>query len=74
MRDTRSTTASASYAGTPLSQQEYLRILQEAKTVALAARRAAIQEYGAGLARAVRHMGRHASVRLGADHRTATGV
>lgn len=72
MRDTRPTTASAHYAGAPLSHPEYLRILQNAKTAAMAARRAAIQEYWASLARAVRHMGHHASVRLGAGHRRAT--
>jgi hypothetical protein len=72
MRDIRPTTASTHYAGTPLSHPEYLRILQDAKTAALAARSAAIQEYWASLARAVRHMGQHASVRLGAGHRTVS--
>ena len=75
MRDTRPTTASTHYASTPLSHAEYLRILQNAKTAAMAARRAAIHDYWASLARTVRHMGHHASVRLGAGHRLAnTGV
>jgi hypothetical protein len=50
------------------SYQEYLRISQNARAAAIIARRAASAAFWAAIASAIRSMGEHASVRLGAGH------
>ncbi len=78
MRHTAHTTAQPSVvlpAATPeLSYQDYLQISQSARARALEARREASQAFWAGAARlalrVLRSFGQHASVRLGAGHRT----
>jgi hypothetical protein len=79
MRHTVQTTAQSSTllrpAAPELSYQDYLQISQSARARALMARREASQAFWAGVARlagqAVRSFGQHASVRLGAGHRTS---
>jgi hypothetical protein len=48
--------------------QQHLRISQNARAIALAARREAIRGFWAYLANSLRNIGHHASVRLGAGH------
>ena len=78
MRHTVQTTVQPSNllqsAAPQLSYQDYLRISQSARARALVARREASQAFWKGVAglvkQAVRSIGQHASVRLGAGHRT----
>jgi hypothetical protein len=65
---TPSTAITAAPAGTEQRHQDYLRISQSARTMALVARREAVREFWAYIANALRNAGHHASVRLGAGH------
>ncbi len=62
------TSRSPSTAFSPISQQDYLRISQNARAAALKARRQAVQAFWAGAWRALRSLGQRPSVRLGAGH------
>ncbi len=65
MRTTVKTPHTSQQASAALSHQDYLRISQNARTAALAARRAASTAFWTAVAGAVRSMGQHARVRFG---------
>jgi hypothetical protein len=76
MRIAIQTTRISRHTAAEQSYQDYLRISQNARTAAMAARRAASAAFWAAVADAIRSIGRHArvrfsqhaSVRLGAGH------
>lgn len=68
MRFIPSTTNTMPLAGSEQRYQDYLRISQSAKAIALAARRQAVRSFWTHAVHTLRNMGHHASVRLGAGH------
>jgi vacuolar-type H+-ATPase catalytic subunit A/Vma1 len=68
MHTTIQATSALRHAAAEQSYQDYLRISQNARSAAIAARRAASTAFWAAVAGAIRSMGEHASVRLGAGH------
>lgn len=68
MRFIPSTITTMTSAGAEQRYQDYLRISQSARAMALAARREAVRSFWAQVANTLRNIGQHASVRLGAGH------
>jgi hypothetical protein len=68
MRIAIQATSTLRHTAADQSYQDYLRISQNARTAAIAARRAASTAFWAAVASGIRNIGEHASVRLGAGH------
>jgi hypothetical protein len=68
MRIAIQATSTLSHTAAEQSYQDYLRISQNARTAAMAARRATSTAFWTAVASAMRNLGEHASVRLGPGH------
>lgn len=68
MRIAIQATRTSGHTAVDQSYLDYLRISQNARTAAMASRRAASTAFWAAVASAMRNLGEHASVRLGAGH------